>query len=136
MRLRNADHTKNPMGERTKRTCVGPMCAVFVSNFNEVLKTICSLMTVSFTQLSPTLTFLPFQILGSAWYKLTAICNVDMIQDNYQSILLLQNIVNGFCFYSATYYIFNLNCRKSKILKKLLLLKFRDLSFIVSFSQL
>ena len=48
-------------------------------------------MTISFTQLSPTLALLLFQILWSAWYKLTALCDVDMIQDNYQSILLLQN---------------------------------------------
>ena len=87
MRLSNADHTKNPLGKELKDFVLDQCVLYLFSN----LKTICTPMTISFTQLSPTLTLLPFQILWSAWYKLTALCDVGMIQDNYQSILLLQN---------------------------------------------
>ena len=86
MRLSNADHTKNPMGKELKDFVLDQCVLYLFSTSMKFLK-----QSVSQWQLSPILTLLPFQILLSAWYKLTALCDVDMMTDYYQFILLLQN---------------------------------------------
>ena len=80
-------------GERTNRLCVEPMCAVFVFNFNKVLKTICNLMTISHLHNFPQhCSMLPFQFLVCL---ILIICKLNYeLTANKQTLIYLSDLYN------------------------------------------
>ena len=94
MRLSNADHTKNPIGKELK-DFVLDQCVLywFLTSMKFLKRSVIQWQSHlhNFPQLWPCCHFKFYGLPASAWYKLAALCDVNMIQDNYQSILLLQN---------------------------------------------